>query len=193
MMKPSAPSTPSDTSSSARSTDRQRPAPKPEREAFEQLLEAREGREPRPEAAGLVVPPTPFEFARSAPSKEDTPGLERTDLHRAAPLQAAAIEPPPSVVGALPDPSQAAWARRLEAPATAPGAATRFQVIDPAAPRWLSSVEVQPLAGGGVNVAVVAGAEHAALLDRHVPQLQRRLGARAQPHVRVDPRDDDDR
>lgn len=189
MTKPSAPS-PSPDTSSARPAERQRPAPRQAREDFEQLLEAREA---KPEAAG-VVPPTPLEFTRTMTPLDDTAGLtgldERADLHRAAPLQAAVTEPAPTVVGALPDPSQAAWARRLETPALTPGEATRFQVMDPAAPRWLSSVEVQALGAGGVKVAVVTGAEHAALLDRHVPQLQRRLGARAQPHVRVDPRDD---
>ena len=185
-MKPSAPS--SDTTPSRPAERPQRPAPKREREAFEQLLEAREL---RPEAAG-VLPPTPFEVPRAVVVEENAglAPLERTDAHPAAPLRAAAVEPAPSAVAALPDPSQAAWARQLQAPTVAPGEATRFQVIDPAAPRWLSSVDVQALGAGGVTVAVVTGAEHAALLDRHLPQLQRRLGARGVPHVRVDGRDD---
>lgn len=186
-MKPSAPSS---DSSSSRPAERppQRPAPKREREAFEQLLEARES---RPEAAG-GLPPTVFEVPRVEPVEDDAglAPLERADAHPAAPLRAAVVEPSPSVVAALPDPSQAAWARQLQAPAVAPGEVTRFQVIDPAAPRWLSSVDVQALGPGGVTVAVVTGAEHAALLDRHLPQLQRRLGARGVSHVRVDGRDD---
>lgn len=179
-----------------RHADRVTPVRPPEadRRAFERCLEEQDEPEPRSDgtasgdAAAWARRPEAAQALSETPS---TPPTERGDLAAAAPRAAAlpgeavACAPTASAAG-----DQAALAARLDAPLRAPGDVARFEVLGATANGGLSAVELRPLATGGVGVAVVAGAENASLLDRHVPQLQRRLGARAVAHLRVDERDD---
>jgi hypothetical protein len=63
----------------------------------------------------------------------------------------------------------------------------RFEVLGN---QGLSSVEISARANGAMTVHMAASAEHAALLDRYLPKLQRRLPERVTTHMRVQEHDE---
>lgn len=169
----------------AEPVSRARP-PQTERDDFERLLDEQE------QAPSERMPEAATGWPQAAQATTGTePGTsvlpERTEAG-VVPLRLAASlgehAPPPPLAASASD--QAALAARLDTPLRAPGEAARFDVLSPSASAGVSSVELRPLASGGVGVTVVTAAEHAQLLDRHVPQLQRRLGAKGSAHLRVD-------
>lgn len=169
----------------AEPASRARP-PLRERDDFERLLDEQEQApaERSPEAAAgwpqAASPATATEPGTPVPTERAEAGV--VPLRLAASLGEPASPPPL----ATPASDQAALAARLDTPLRAPGEAARFEVLSPSASAGVSSVELRPLASGGHGVTVVTAAEHAQLLDRHVPQLQRRLGAKGSAHLRVD-------
>ncbi len=62
----------------------------------------------------------------------------------------------------------------------------RFEVLDSP---LVSQVALNSNGQGGLTVSVGTSVQHAALLDRYLPQLQRRLADKASAHVRVVERD----
>lgn len=169
----------------AEPASRARP-PQSERDDFERLLDEQEQapseRSPEP-AAGWPQAAQP-----TTGTEPGTSGLPERAEAGVAPLRLAASlgepAPPPPIATSAGD--QAALAARLDTPLRAPGEAARFDLLSPTASAGVSSVELRPLASGGIGVTVVTGAEQAQLLDRHVPLLQRRLGAKGSAHLRVD-------
>lgn len=76
----------------------------------------------------------------------------------------------------------------LARPLSADAGAARFDVLNGAG---VTGVAVAPLPQGGTAVTVVASAAQAAVLEHHLPQLQRRLADRVQLRVRASgPHDD---
>ncbi len=62
----------------------------------------------------------------------------------------------------------------------------RFEVLDGS---MVSRVELNATPQGGMTVTVGTSVQHASLLDRYLPQLQRRLPEKVAAHVRVQERD----
>jgi len=58
-------------------------------------------------------------------------------------------------------------------------------VIDAATASVVTQVELTTLPRGGLTVAIGTSVQHAALMDRHLPQLQRRLAGKVSAHLRV--------
>jgi hypothetical protein len=59
-------------------------------------------------------------------------------------------------------------------------------VLDSHTAAMVSHVEVNTLPQGGLTVAIGTSVQHAGLMDRHLPQLQRRLADKgSQAHLRV--------
>jgi hypothetical protein len=93
----------------------------------------------------------------------------------------------PAPVFHVTEPQQARLYAHLALPLAPQGNAMgRFEVLNPSAASGVEHVEVNTLPQGGLTVAIGTSVQHAGLMDRHLPQLQRRLADKGSAaHLRV--------
>ena len=92
----------------------------------------------------------------------------------------------PAPVFNVPMTPQANLYAYMALPIAPAGQTSRFEVLDPAS-SLVSHVEVNTLPQGKLTVAVGTSVQHASLMDRYLPQLQRRLADKVSAtHLRVE-------
>jgi len=177
----------------------------PARQTFEQMLSDRETRtsgaseEEAPEkderdaaAWGLLPPPVRLQRDEQSSGDDTQPEPDGTALQGGVP--AARLAEPAVVVTATPPApapvTQSDLYAHLALPQVTAAERGRFEVLDGS---LLSSVAVDAHGHGGMTVTVAAPSQHAALLERHLPQLQRRLSEKVSTHMRVEERTRHDR
>ena len=179
----------------------------PAKRTFEQMLSVRDRRtagssdegqpegEVAPDAAqwGLLPPPVRMPSEDRTPDDETQPEQGPLAVHGAAPAahrpDTNEITPPP----AAPAPAAAAQAglyNHLALPHMPAADRSRFEVLDGS---MVSAVAIDTQANGGMTVTVATPSQHAVLLERHLPQLHRRLSEKVSAHVRVEERNRRDR
>ena len=178
----------------------------PARRKFEQLLSARDSHadapsedaapasDDDPEVAdwGLLPPALRMRWEEgSSADDEASSGPGSLAMHAGAPANhvaepAPVVAPPPAPVPT----GQADLYARLASPPTAAGDSGRFEVLDGS---LVSAVEVDTRVHGSMTVTVAASAQHVGLLERQLPQLQRRLSEKVSTHLRVEERTRRDR
>jgi hypothetical protein len=193
----------------------QRPADDPQRQRFENLLSRQERTGARrndedeapsgenASAWGLGSPQqqAPLQALGSADDQGgagtgDDDGLEPDPIASPfADLPPAAFNTPsavadiqvPAPVFHVTEPQQARLYAHMALPLASQGNLLgRFEVLDSHTAAMVSHVEVNTLPQGGLTVAIGTSVQHAGLMDRHLPQLQRRLADKgSQAHLRV--------
>ncbi|MEY4561544.1 MAG: hypothetical protein RLZZ618_821 [Pseudomonadota bacterium] len=142
-----------------------------------------------PQAEGRVLPGAVFrdlKDERGPLGADVVPTLQR-DPAQPVTLSAAAADIPVPAPQFQPAPvQQANLFAHLALPHVQADELGRFEVLGGSA---VSHVEVNATPQGGLTVAIGTSVQHASLLDRHLPQLQRRLPDRVTAHVRVQERD----
>lgn len=169
-----------------------------ERQVFERLLTDRAPRDgrttedettaPGPADWGLLpadprpVRPTP------TPHDEQRPADTAAMPTHAGTNPAPAADPVgmPAVVPVVPS----GLYTHLALPHAVPADAGRFEVLGGS---MVTDVTIGAHAQGGMTVTVGSAVQHALLLERHLPLLQRRVAEKASAHVRVQDRPARDR
>ena len=100
----------------------------------------------------------------------------------------AAAEAPGVAVGLVEAPRQAQLFQHMALPHGARDATAQFDVLNEGS--LVSRIELAAGAFGARAMTVVAPSEHATLLDRYLPQLQRRVAEKWSPHVRIEASDE---
>ena len=162
-----------------------------QRQAFEKLLSEEETEADAAGHAEWGLTPPPSFSTRDEDSllsgQELAPSPPAVGVPCAAAEAPADIQVPAPYFPPAPAPAQQAGLyAHLALPHGQAAEMGRFEVLDGS---MVSRVELNATPQGGMTVTVGTSVQHASLLDRYLPQLQRRLPEKVAAHVRVQERD----